>query len=117
VNRLPVVTGSELIGALQRAGFTIIRQRGSHVFIKHPDGPTMVVPVHRGEALGRGLLMKIARDLELTRAQLVDLLRKLSRAAYWTAVADASAGSCLTWLLSGPLARPAIGRTHATGVT
>jgi hypothetical protein len=30
--------------------------------------------VHRGETLGAGLLSKIARDLELSRDELIDLL-------------------------------------------
>lgn len=64
-----------MVRALGRAGFVIARQRGSHVFLKHPDGRATVVPVHAGEHLGPGLLLKIARDLELTREQLIEVLR------------------------------------------
>jgi predicted RNA binding protein YcfA (HicA-like mRNA interferase family) len=72
---LPAVTGAEVVRALRRAGFETARQRGSHVFLTHPDGRATVVPVHAGEALGPGLLRKIARDLDLTRDELIRLLR------------------------------------------
>lgn len=75
MSRRPAVTGAAAIRALTRAGFTVARQRGSHVFPKHPDGRATVVPVHRGETLGPGMLLKIARDVDLTRDQLRDPLR------------------------------------------
>jgi len=36
--RLPRPTGKELIAALAKVGFDVIRVRGSHHFVKHPDG-------------------------------------------------------------------------------
>ncbi len=52
----------------------VIRVKGSHHFLRHPDGRTTVVPVHAGETLGSGLLAKILRDCELTRDALRALL-------------------------------------------
>lgn len=72
--KLRRITGRELIAALQRVGFAVIRVRGSHHFLRHPDGRTTVVPVHRGETLGIGLLTKILRDCEMNRDDLQDLL-------------------------------------------
>ena len=72
--RIPRIRGRELIAALQRAGFAVLRVKGSHHFLQHPDGRRTVVPVHAGETIGPGLLNKILRDTELTREQLVDLL-------------------------------------------
>jgi predicted RNA binding protein YcfA (HicA-like mRNA interferase family) len=74
MTRLPRITGQEMVDALCRAGFQVVRTRGSHVFLQHPDGRTTVVPVHRGETLGGGLTAKILRDCELTREQLEELL-------------------------------------------
>ena len=68
------VTGKRLIVALQRAGFLIQRVKGSHHFLRHPDGRTTVVPVHSGESLGPGLLAKVLRDVEITRNELEELL-------------------------------------------
>jgi len=68
------VRGRELIRALQRAGFSVIRIKGSHHFMRHADGRATVVPVHAGETIGPGLLSQILRDTDLTRAELEALL-------------------------------------------
>lgn len=70
----PAVTGSRLIRTLQKFGFEVIRSKGSHHFLQHPDGRSTVVPVHRGENIGRGLLAKILRDCELSREELQERL-------------------------------------------
>lgn len=74
MTRLPRVKGREIVRALEKAGFIIERTRGSHVFLKHPDGRATAVPVHAGETIGPGLLRAILRDVELSVTQLVDLL-------------------------------------------
>lgn len=74
MSRLPRPTGSEIIRALNRVGFEVARIRGSHHFLRHPDGRATVVPVHAGEAIGPGLLSKILRDTELSREDFIGLL-------------------------------------------
>jgi len=74
VSKLPAVTGKEVIAALQRAGFAVIRVRSSHHFMRHGDGRTTIVPVHAGDTIGPGLLSKILRDCELTREAFASLL-------------------------------------------
>ena len=74
MTRLPRLTGERLIKTLQRAGFNDVRIRGSHHFLRHPDGRVTVVPVHTGETIGPGLLAKILRDCELSRDELRELL-------------------------------------------
>ena len=71
---LPGITGKDLVAALKKAGFEVIRIKGSHHFLRHPDGRTTVVPVHAGETIGPGLLSKILRDCDLTRDELLKLL-------------------------------------------
>jgi len=71
---LPGVTGKNLIAALRRAGFEVVRVKGSHHFLRHGDGRTTVVPVHSGETIGPGLLSKILRDCEFGREELSKLL-------------------------------------------
>ena len=69
--RLPRLKGRELIAALRSAGFIATRVRGSHHFLRHPaDQRCTVVPVHRGETIGRGLFAQILRDCEITLAEL-----------------------------------------------
>jgi predicted RNA binding protein YcfA (HicA-like mRNA interferase family) len=67
---LPSVTGKDLVAALKKAGFEVVRIKGSHHCLQHPDGRTTVVPVHAGESIGTGLLAKILRDCKLSRETL-----------------------------------------------
>lgn len=66
MTRLPRLKGRELIRLLEKTGFEIARTRGSHVFLKHPDGRVTTVPVHSGEIIGPGLLRAILRDVEMS---------------------------------------------------
>ena len=75
MTKLPTVPSGELIRALERGGFEQVRQRGSHVRLRHPDGRVVTVPVHSGKEVGKGLLRKILRDAELTVDDLLDLLQ------------------------------------------
>ena len=74
--KLPTLRAHELISVFQRAGFETIRQRGSHVRLKHPDGRVVTIPVHAGQDLGRGLLCKILRDAEWTIEDLYTFLKQ-----------------------------------------
>jgi predicted RNA binding protein YcfA (HicA-like mRNA interferase family) len=74
VTRYSAVSGKTLIAVFKRIGFEEIRVKGSHHFLKHPDGRTTVVPVHSNETLGPGLLASILRDVKLSRTGLQDLL-------------------------------------------
>jgi predicted RNA binding protein YcfA (HicA-like mRNA interferase family) len=64
--RLPAVTARELLAILHRHDFEPVRQSGSHLILRHPDGRRTTVPVHSGKTLGRGLLRQILRDTNLT---------------------------------------------------
>ena len=66
MTRLPRLKGKEVVRILERLDFEIARTRGSHVFMKHPDGRVTTVPVHAGETLGPGLLRAILRDIEMS---------------------------------------------------
>jgi predicted RNA binding protein YcfA (HicA-like mRNA interferase family) len=74
MSRSPRVTGSELIAALVKDGFEVVRIRGSHRLLRHEDGRTTVVPVHSGETIGPGLLHKILRDCQLQVEELRALI-------------------------------------------
>jgi predicted RNA binding protein YcfA (HicA-like mRNA interferase family) len=74
MTRLPRLRGKELIRALGKIGFEVVRSRGSHFLLRHSDGRTTTIPVHSGEALGPGLLRSILRDIELS---VDDILRQL----------------------------------------
>jgi predicted RNA binding protein YcfA (HicA-like mRNA interferase family) len=59
------VKARDVIKALSKLGFEARHAKGSHVFLKHPDGRTTIVPVHPGEEIDRHLLRKIAADIGL----------------------------------------------------
>ena len=74
MTRLPSLNGEQIVKALGKAGFQVLRQKGSHIYLKHPDGRATVVPVHKGESVGRGLLRKIIQDADLVREEFLKLL-------------------------------------------
>jgi len=73
--KLPVISGHELIRVLQKDGFQIVRQRGSHLSLMKGQYRT-VVPLH--DELAKGTLLGILKQCGLSREQLFDLLRKTS---------------------------------------
>jgi len=75
VNLRPI-PAKKVIKLLKKIGFEVVRQRGSHVILKHPDGRVTVVPVHSGEDIGRGLLSKIIKDTKITREQFLKVLEE-----------------------------------------
>jgi predicted RNA binding protein YcfA (HicA-like mRNA interferase family) len=74
MSQFPAVTGKQMIAALSQIGFFVQRIKGSHHFLRHDDGRTTVIPVHAGDTLGSGILLKILKDCGLTREELQDLL-------------------------------------------
>ncbi len=73
--KLARLTGDEVIAALKKAGFEVLRVKGSHHFLNHKDGRHTVVPVHRGEIIGPGLMLKILRDCEMDRDGFMKLVK------------------------------------------
>ena len=66
MSSLSPIKARELIKILKNLGFVEKRQKGSHLFLSHPDGRTTVVPVHPSKLIGVGLLRSILHDIELS---------------------------------------------------
>jgi predicted RNA binding protein YcfA (HicA-like mRNA interferase family) len=49
-------TARELLRFLRHHGYREVRQSGSHLILEHAEKPLLVIPVHRGKDLPRGLL-------------------------------------------------------------
>ncbi len=77
MTRLPVVDFPRMEKVLLSLGFQSVRQKGSHVFYRHPDGRTTTVPNHPGSDLARPLIREILREIELTPAQFQKQLEKI----------------------------------------
>ena len=73
---LPILTAKEIIRVLERLGFKNTRKsKGSHFRYAHSDGRKTTVPVHKGKTVGRGLLRKILRDIELSPEEFQKFLK------------------------------------------
>ncbi len=66
----------KVLKILNNLGFKIIRQRGSHVILKHSDGRITVVPIHSKEEIGPGLLLKIIKDAKLSKEEFLESVEK-----------------------------------------
>jgi predicted RNA binding protein YcfA (HicA-like mRNA interferase family) len=73
MSRLPQVAGSDVVRALQKVGFTVRRQHGSHIIMRR-DSPfaQTVVPNHK--QIDRGTLRAIVRQTGLSVDEFVGLL-------------------------------------------
>ncbi len=78
MDKLPQVTGGRLVRALEKAGFVVVRQRGSHVQVRREEGDgtvtTFPVPVHSGRNIKRGTLNGILRKANMSAADLAEFL-------------------------------------------
>jgi predicted RNA binding protein YcfA (HicA-like mRNA interferase family) len=71
--RQPVVSGDQLIKALGKDGWEVVRQRGSHVRLKKAGRRNaLVVPLHK--EIKRGTLGGVLRDADLSADDLRRLL-------------------------------------------
>ena len=74
--RLPALKAAEVIKGLKRAGFAVVRIKGSHHILEHASDPTRrtTVPFHKGKDLPRGLVQGILNDVKLTADEFAALL-------------------------------------------
>jgi predicted RNA binding protein YcfA (HicA-like mRNA interferase family) len=66
MSRITPLKPTIAIRILNKLGFQAIRQKGSHIFFRHPDGRSTVIPFHKGEDLSRGILKSILNEIELS---------------------------------------------------
>lgn len=72
--RLPVISGKDFIKVLEKIGFRVEHQTGSHIILRRPeDALTVSVPNHR--ELDRGTLNSLMKQVRLTRIDLEKLLK------------------------------------------
>ena len=73
MNKLPVVSGAQCVRALEKAGFVVYRQRGSHnTLVRVEPRAQTTVPNHK--ELDRGTLRAIIRQAGLSVDEFVALL-------------------------------------------
>jgi predicted RNA binding protein YcfA (HicA-like mRNA interferase family) len=73
--KLPVLSGADLVRILEKFGYVRVRQKGSHVRLRHstePQRKPLTVPLHK--TLKRGLLHRLLHDARITVEQVLNLL-------------------------------------------
>jgi len=73
--KLPRVTAAEVIRVLERSGFLLVRQSGSHKIFRNEEGKRATVPFHSGRILHPKVLRSILREANLTIEEFQALLK------------------------------------------
>ncbi len=64
-SELPVTTPKKIIKALNKMGLVFQRQKGSHIFLRHPESPGKYVNVpYHNKDLKKGTLKGIMKQVE-----------------------------------------------------
>jgi len=72
LSRVGPLPARKVVRALEALGFQVVRQKGSHAMLVHPDGRTTIVPIHPSQEIGPGLLRKIVRDAGVSMEDFMD---------------------------------------------
>jgi predicted RNA binding protein YcfA (HicA-like mRNA interferase family) len=73
MSALPVISAQECVRVLEKVGFYIKRQRGSHIILRR-DNPFGQITVPNHKTLDRGTLRSIIRSADLSVEQFIKLL-------------------------------------------
>jgi predicted RNA binding protein YcfA (HicA-like mRNA interferase family) len=74
MTKLPRVTAMQIIKVLEKSGFRLSRQSGSHKIYKDNRGKRVTVPFHSGKILHPKVLKSILSDAEISAEELKQLL-------------------------------------------
>ena len=76
MSKLTIISSRDMAKILETLEFKEIRQKESHKIYKHMDGRTTVIPFH-GEDLGRGLIRKILKDIEISPDEYEEIRKQI----------------------------------------
>jgi predicted RNA binding protein YcfA (HicA-like mRNA interferase family) len=65
-DKLPRITANKLIHILEKKGFLLVRQSGSHKIYRNADNVRVTVPYHSGGILHSKILKQIIIDADLS---------------------------------------------------
>ncbi|RZN39227.1 MAG: type II toxin-antitoxin system HicA family toxin [Methanophagales archaeon ANME-1-THS] len=75
--KLPILSAKEIIKVLERAGFKVVRRKGSHISLYKKSGDKMyLVVVPDKKEVKRGTLMSILKQAGMTRERFFELLKQ-----------------------------------------
>ncbi|MDP2691223.1 MAG: type II toxin-antitoxin system HicA family toxin [bacterium] len=70
--KLPIVSAQQAIKVFEKAGYRVVRQKGSHIRLLHLSKKALTIPNHK--ELGKGLLRKLLRNTEMLISEFIRLL-------------------------------------------
>ena len=75
---LPGLKPRQLLSILQKAGWEIVRQKGSHIQLKHPNKPhhLVTIPYHNKD-LARGTLFSIIKQIGISKNDFNDMIKQI----------------------------------------
>ena len=74
-DKLPRVSAADAVRVLEKAGFFLARQSGSHRIYKNAEGRRATIPFHSGKELHPKILKSILRDADLTVEEFLELMK------------------------------------------
>ena len=74
-NKIPRITGRKAIKVLERMGFVLVRQSGSHKIYKSKDGKRITIPYHSRKILHPKIVKNILEDTNLTVEEFIELTK------------------------------------------
>jgi len=74
--KIPPISPRKLIKILEKAGFKVIRQKGSHVIMINDRKTRIVIPVHPGKDIKPGRTRAILREAGISREKFFKLLKE-----------------------------------------
>jgi len=77
MSRLRVVNAKALEKILFKMGFYMVRQKGSHIFYRHPDGRYTTIPHPSGVDISRPLLRSVLKEANVSVEEFTELLKKI----------------------------------------
>jgi predicted RNA binding protein YcfA (HicA-like mRNA interferase family) len=72
--KLPRLTARQIVAVLEKAGFSLARQSGSHMIFKNAAGKRVTIPFHASKILHPIVLKSVLRDADLSVEKLIELL-------------------------------------------
>ncbi len=64
--KVPIINAKQFEKIILGLGFEIARQKGSHVFYRHPDGRYTTLPHHANQDIGRPLARQILNQVQIS---------------------------------------------------
>ena len=76
MTKIKSLSYKKIIKVLEKVGFQPIRQTGSHLFMKNPDGRTTIIPIHSKE-IKVEIINAILKEAKISRDEWIELIRSL----------------------------------------